>query len=51
MTYTALTAREFREKNGVLTDKLGDEFRLIGDELAALAERIAAIEEAAIEEA
>ena len=50
MAYTPITPTEFREKGGVLVDKLGDEFRLIGDELAALASleaRIAALEEAA----
>ena len=52
MAYAPITPTEFREKGGVLVDKLGDEFKLIGDELAALAPleaRIAALEEAKLQ--
>jgi hypothetical protein len=45
MAYTAITATEFREKNGVLVDKLADELGLVDTEMAALEARIAAIED------
>lgn len=44
MAYTAITAKQFRQKAGSLSEKLAAEFALVDAELASLEARIVALE-------